>query len=190
MFTSLIPHVPAVLLALGLIADPAPPMSTHDCGLALATHAGLSRHDAEAIVEQLELHSVSRDPEFMRTLFALAYVESRFRTDRRSIRGAVGILQVTPGAAEHIRVIRHAIGMQTGGPVHVSKLSQTPINVNLGSAYLWLALTEAGGDYLGALTMYNGGYRQLTNLRKGGTVIHETAQYVLRVMYLAATCGK
>jgi len=191
----MIPYSPHVLLALGLLnpqygllAEPTPPLSTHKCGISLAEHAGLSPHDAEIVVGQIELHSVSQDEEFLRVLYALAYVESRFRTDRRSSAGAVGILQVTLDAAKHIHVLRRTVGLREVAPT-LKRLSQVPINVNYGSAYLWLALEEADGDYLGALTMYNGGYRQLTNLRRGAIVTHETAQYVLRVMTLAFTCG-
>lgn len=189
MFTQMIPHAPSVLLALGLLTEPAPPLSARGCGAALATQAGLSRKDADEVLQQLEQHSVVRTGEFLRVLHALAYVESRFRADRRSERGAVGILQVTPVAAEHIRVIRRASGLRPGGPIAVSKLAHTPTNVNIGSAYLWLALQEADGDWVGALTMYNGGYKQLTNLRRGGIVAPETSQYVLQVLHLANTCG-
>lgn len=204
MLTILIPHSPSILLALGLLGDPvAPLLPAHECGLELATRAGLTRHDAEAIIGQLELHSVSDDPEFLRVLFAVAYVESRFRqyrpggigTDRlsgvpmRSAQGAIGVLQVTLGAAEHIHVIRTAVGLREVAPTH-KRLAQLPINVNYGSAYLWLALTETGGNWVAALTMYNGGYKQLTRLQRGDTVIAETSQYVLQVLNLSATCGQ
>lgn len=204
----MIPHAPHILLALGLIGPGSPsdtpqfreqPTAT-ECGLSLATRAGLPRHEAEVIVQQLRTHSVVQTDEFMRYLYALAYTESRFRQYRRigadrltgvplrSEKGAIGIMQVTPDAAEHIHMIRRTVGMRPG-KVTDKRLAQLEYNVNIGSAYLVLALTESQGDWIGALVMYNSGYYGLTRLHKGATVPIETAQYVTQILHLVSTCG-
>lgn len=205
-----IPYAPHVLLALGLLGQEPirpEPITSDNCGVLLATRAGLTTHDAEEVIRQLRMHSVIQDETFLRYLYALAYAESRFRTGRRSEKGAVGIMQVTPQAAEHIHnltsrslrydkyyhlsvMIRRAVGLHPPNLKDtLRRLSQLTTNVNIGSAYLSLALEESGGDWIGALTMYNSGYYGLTRLRRGDTVPLETAQYVVKVVHLFNTCG-
>lgn len=186
----LIPHAPAILLGLGLLAQPihAEEVTARECGLSLTAKAGLTTQEGEEVINKLEQYSVVKERTFLTMLYAVAYVESRFRENRRSHAGAVGILQVTPQAAEHIHMLRRLVGLRPG-KVTIKILAQTPTNVNLGSAYLWLAYEEAGENWPGALAMYNGGYKQLTKLQRGDTVISETAQYVLKVMHLSQTCG-
>lgn len=198
----MIPYSPHVLLALGLLAGgagPEPvaagPLTLRACGLALTERAGLSPTDGARAIDALDRYSVNRDPEFLRMLYSVAYAESRFRADRspgvpmRSEAGAVGMLQVTLGAAEHIHVIRTAVGMRERAPT-LKILSQTPANVNYGSAYLHLARREAGASgWVGALVMYNSGYKGLARLRRGDRIPDETAQYVVMIQHLVGTCG-
>ncbi len=186
----MVPYSMPVLLALGLLTQPvaAGPGTAHQCGLTLATRARLTTQEAESVVQRIEMGSVDRSDLFLRMLYAVAYTESRFRADRRSSTGAIGLFQVTTRAAEHIHVIRTALGVVERRPTPAI-LAQVGSNVNYGSSYLALALEEAGGDWIGALVMYNSGYYGLTQLRRGGNVPLETSQYVVRVMHLASTCG-
>ena len=163
------------------------------CVLSIAERAGLVRHDAERLADQLEWHSVDPDPTFLRMLASVAYVETRMRSGRVSPVGAVGILQVTQIAARHVHM--HKLAMGEPKPVQsltqlLSRLPQIGINVNTGSYYLKLALEEAGGNWILALAMYNGGYRALTAVKRNGRVPVETLHYVVQVMHIAHTCGR
>lgn len=155
-----------------------------DCGLRLAREAGYPTDaDRKRVVRALAAHSIDHRPEFLQLLMALAYTESRMRMDRVSGAGAVGILQVTRSAAIH----SEQTGCANKG-TH-NKLTQFQSNVNAGSCYLAEALREAG-NWPAALAQYNGGYRALTALRNNDTLPQETAQYISRVLYVAAVCAE
>lgn len=162
-----------------------------ECGIALGMKAGLARHDAERTTAELAAWSVSHSDDFLRKLMALAYVESRMQWNRTSRTGAVGILQITRGAAESVlrSGVPLVVGYSTSKPPTLQKLAQPEWNVKFGSAYLWLAIRDSRGDWTQALAIYNGGYRQQLNILRNKHVIDETAQYILQVQHLSYTCG-
>lgn len=190
--TQLVPHAPAILLALGLVTQPAQAdtLSLRDCGLSLTSRAGLSPTDGAKVLDALDQYSVINTPEFLRYLYAVAYVESRFRADRRSEADAVGLLQVTLQAALFIHDQRRLVGLRPNrSEISGNRLAYTQINVNIGSSYLFYALTLAG-NWPGAIVTYNSGPGGLLHLQRGDKIPEETAQYVTKVLYLAETCGK
>lgn len=118
-------------------------------------------------------------------LFAVMYVESRFRTGVISPRGAYGLMQVTVDAVAdsaeycHFPVVSNMDEML---------LAQT--NIKYGSCYLKKLWTETGGDLDRTLIIYNGGYRSLTFYDRGGNVPNETANYILQVRRALNICSK
>ncbi len=154
-----------------------------------------ARHDAErltALTRAFEAAARSTGIP-IGLLVAVGIVESGLRQEARSTANAVGVMQITTEAEEHIRVIQRQEVRQTRGPpkpytiLFRTKLST---NIMLGAKYLELALIESGGSVEGALVMYNSGYYGLTRWKNNETVPNETAQYVLRVLRLQQECSK
>lgn len=188
-----------VLVALGLLDPgghtPLPQyhrvQSADLCGVRMARQAGLDVHDARTVIRDLRRYSSRVDLEFMQYLYSVAYVESRFRQDRTSPKGAMGILQVTHDAAKHVHALRSTNGIPVESLQSVlEKLPYLPTNVNTGSYYLHYCLGLANGDWSGALVCYNGGPGRLTRYVRGDSIPNETAQYVLQVQQLVASCRR
>lgn len=70
---------------------------------------------------------------------------------------------------------------------NMDKLLEPITNVKYGSCYLKF-LSEQTDTYLGALILYNGGYRALALYDKGVNVPNETSQYVLQVQRIRHLC--
>ncbi len=103
------------------------------------------------------------DPAFLR---AVIKVESDFRPHVISNRGAVGLMQLTPGAAAGLQV----------GDIH------DPIqNIRGGAHQLRRLLTRYNGDVRLTLAAYNAG----TNRVRGRQIprIRETRRYVTKVLH-------
>jgi len=115
-------------------------------------------------------NSVSQTNDFLTLLVAVGWVESRYRQERVSPAGAVGIMQVTAIAHQDVdssgRLSRQY-------PAH---------NVRLGSRYLAQALQENGGNVVLALIQYNAGYAGVIRARSLRGVPDETAHYTQRVL--------
>jgi soluble lytic murein transglycosylase-like protein len=106
-----------------------------------------------------------------RLLEAIAYVESRFRQDAVSPKGAVGMMQLMPGTAQALGVDPYDARQNTHG----------------GAAYLRQMLVKFDNNIELAVAAYNAGPNAV--LRHGGVPPYaETRAYVATVMdYLAAT---
>jgi soluble lytic murein transglycosylase-like protein len=106
-----------------------------------------------------------------RLLEAIAYVESRFRHDAVSLKGAVGLMQLMPQTARGLNV-------DPSDPVQ---------NASGGAAYLREMLDMFGNDIELALAAYNAGPSAVKQHR-GVPPYAETRAYVAAVLdYLART---
>lgn len=129
------------------------------------------------------LHSISKDPTFIDYVHAIAYIESGFNPKVVSPKQAYGLMQITrvammeAAAYCHIPVLRD-----------MTKLLDPILNVKYSTCYLKF-LMEQTDTYLGALIMYNGGYRALASYERGSSMPNETAQYVLQVLRVRRMCG-
>jgi soluble lytic murein transglycosylase-like protein len=111
------------------------------------------------------------DPELVRAVVA---VESGFRPDAVSPRGAQGLMQLMPATAR-------ALGVKDPfDPVS---------NIDGGTRYLRALVTRYGGDLRRALAAYNAGEGAVA--RHGGVPPYpETLAYVRRVLERAETDGR
>lgn len=106
-----------------------------------------------------------------RLLEAIAYVESRFRQDAISPKGAVGMMQLMPGTAAELGVDPHDEVQNTRG----------------GAVYLRQMLAKFDNNIELAVAAYNAGPNAV--IKHGGVPPYaETRAYVAAVMdYLART---
>jgi soluble lytic murein transglycosylase len=126
---------------------------------------------------------VGLDPAYV---YGLVRQESRFVTDARSSVGAAGLMQVMPATA---RWTARKIGLQGFAVEH---LHDPDINVQIGTAYLKLALDDFEGSMALAAAAYNAGPARARQWRQGpeldGAVwienipFDETRDYVKRVL--------
>lgn len=106
-----------------------------------------------------------------RLLEAIAYVESRFRQDAVSPKGAVGMMQLMPGTAGELGVDPYDAGQNAHG----------------GAAYLRKMLVMFDNDVELAVAAYNAG-PEAVRRHRGVPPFPETRAYVAAVMdYLART---
>jgi soluble lytic murein transglycosylase-like protein len=127
-------------------------------------------------------HAVSSDAEFISYLEAMAWVESSFRPDALSSAGASGLLQLTPpGIAAACEECQQVPPSQ----VQLVVLGQ---NIRLASCLLRRYKREAGGNWVGALILYHGGYKQLLRWQKTGRMHASTEHYVVRVLWRKEEC--
>ncbi|HHW15045.1 MAG TPA: lytic transglycosylase domain-containing protein [Firmicutes bacterium] len=84
-------------------------------------------------------------------LGALIRVESSFNPYARSVKGAVGLMQLMPGTADWIAAQR---GLP---PLEPTELVTPEVNIDYGSWYLRTLLTEFKEDPVLALAAYNSG---------------------------------
>jgi soluble lytic murein transglycosylase len=112
-------------------------------------------------------------------LAAVIYQESKFRSNARSDRGAIGLMQLLPETAK-------GIATRTGGSkFQVSDLYDPEINVRYGAWYL-RHLIERYGDERTALAAYNAGQANVDSWRQRGVPVQfeETRHFVDRVEQL------
>lgn len=103
---------------------------------------------------------------------AVAWRESRFRTEARSNKGAIGVMQLMPGTARDLGVDPH-------DPVQ---------NIRGGALYLRRMMSEFGGDVRLALAAYNAGPAAVR--RHGGVPPYaETQAYVTSILGRMAASG-
>lgn len=123
---------------------------------------------------------------------AVIRVESRFRPDAVSARGAVGLMQLMPSSAGWIFM---KMG-RTGTP----DLTDPATSIHLGSWYLRYLLNSYGGNATLALAAYNGGPETVNRwLASGVLSAHqrsyqaipypETANFVRRVREFETVYG-
>ena len=109
-------------------------------------------------------------------LAAVIYQESKFKTNAKSDRGAIGLMQLLPATAK-------GIAARTGGSkFQVADLYDPEINVRYGSWYLRHLLDKYGSERV-ALAAYNAGQANVDSWRKRGIGIQfeETRDFVDRV---------
>jgi len=92
-------------------------------------------------------------------LYAIARQESAFVPDARSSAGALGLLQLMPGTAQHV-----AKGL--GIKVNSQQLVQPASSIRLGSVYLSDLLRRFDGNRVLATAAYNAGPRRISDLLK------------------------
>jgi soluble lytic murein transglycosylase-like protein len=157
--------------------------NVEECGLALLNDVGRNHAESQQLPELYRKHSVNRDEEFMRMLFSVIYVESKFNKRALSNRQAYGLMQMTVDAVTSS--VQHC-GLRP--LLSMDKMFDSATNIKYGSCYLRHMLNEADGDWTRALILYNGGYRQLTKYDKGDTIVSETSNYVLQVYRALHIC--
>jgi soluble lytic murein transglycosylase len=118
---------------------------------------------------------------------AVIYAESKFDEHARSVRGAVGLMQVLPETADQI-------ADESGGITFTAADLEDPvINVRYGCYYLRQALDAYGGDLRAAVASYNAGmgavdtwaagaHAKGRQLRLGDIEYPETRAYVEKVL--------
>ncbi|MEW5825963.1 MAG: lytic transglycosylase domain-containing protein [Candidatus Bipolaricaulota bacterium] len=106
-------------------------------------------------------------------VMAVIRAESRFRSDARSARGALGLMQLMEETA-------CAVAADLGTPIQ--DLLDPETNVRLGTEYL-RDMLDRFGDVSTALMAYNAGPTRVAEWRKTGEApFSETAAYVRRVL--------
>lgn len=138
---------------------------------------------AEAKAARLYKHSVSKDPEFIKYMFAVAYVESSFRSAAMSTANARGLMQLTFVAV--VDAMEHC-GLSALDSI--DRLHDNATNVRYGTCYLRKLITQNNGDWVKALITYNGGYRQLWKYEAGDKIAKETSEYVTKVKKARSLC--
>jgi soluble lytic murein transglycosylase len=120
----------------------------------------------------------------------LIYVESGYRAEAVSRRGAVGLMQVLPSTANEIAA-------RSGGTAFTAgDLRDPAVNIRYGSRYLRMLLDRYGGSRFLAVAAYNAGVRRVDAwrfaARRRGRALAaadipfaETRHYVTRVARLA-----
>jgi peptidoglycan lytic transglycosylase len=109
-------------------------------------------------------------------LAAVIYQESKFESNARSDRGAIGLMQLLPETAK-------GIAARTGGSkFRIADLYDPEINVRYGSWYLRHLIDKYGSERT-ALAAYNAGQANVDSWRARGLDIQfeETRHFVDRV---------
>jgi soluble lytic murein transglycosylase len=127
--------------------------------------------------------SIGLDPAYV---YGLIRQESRFVTSARSGVGASGLMQVMPATA---RWTARKIGLTDFQP---SQINDRDINIQIGTAYLKLALDDFDGSMPLAAAAYNAGPGRSRNWRQGPPLageiwtenipFDETRDYVKQVL--------
>ncbi|TSE27990.1 Soluble lytic murein transglycosylase [Tepidimonas thermarum] len=126
---------------------------------------------------------IGLDPAYV---YGLIRQESRFVTDARSSVGASGLMQIMPATA---RWTARKIGLQGFEP---SRITDPEVNVQIGTAYLKLALDDFEGSMAMAAAAYNAGPGRPRQWRQGPELeaavwienipFDETRDYVKRML--------
>ena len=114
------------------------------------------------------------DPAFLR---AVAQVESHFRADAVSSKGAIGLMQVMPGTGASLGLSRPA-----------QQLREAQTNLEAGARYLKRLQRHFGNNLPLVLAAYNAGEGAVVKYGNNVPNYPETKDYVRRVMgvYLAS----
>lgn len=119
---------------------------------------------------------------------AVIRVESNFRPDRESSKGAMGVMQVMPDTAQWM------FERENFGSYRLKDLSKPELNIQVGTAYLGLLHQQFQYDQVKAVASYNAGpgnvNKWLSNEVWDGRLetaddipFGETRRYVNKVMY-------
>lgn len=154
----------------------------NQCLEALVHPRGVRLDSYLKYIVQTSGSNVNRD-EFIRTAYAVMYVETRFNHKAVSNRDAYGLMQLTSEAVQDAAQFCHL------PVVEMNSLLIPSTNVKYGTCYLNKLLTEFDGDWEKTLIVYNGGYYQLTRYLEGRTMTNETANYVLQIHRVLRVCS-
>ncbi|WP_291143975.1 lytic transglycosylase domain-containing protein [Hydrogenophaga sp.] len=126
---------------------------------------------------------IGLDPAYV---YGLIRQESRFVTDARSGVGASGLMQVMPATA---RWTARKIGLSD---FRAQQITERDVNIQIGTAYLKLALDDFEGSLPMAAAAYNAGPSRVRQWRNGPVLagevwaenipFEETRDYVQRVL--------
>lgn len=116
------------------------------------------------------------------TIFAIIAGESGYDPRAVSPVGATGLMQLMPVAV--LEAIRQC---QLTAPSR-EQLFHVRKNVELGSCFYRHLLDIYKGDDVLALAHYNGGGRQAEKIRRGEVPVSETANYIVKVLYIRSIC--
>jgi hypothetical protein len=166
------------------------PMKWQECAAKAAKEYGHSEDDVHKFIRAIGEGAIRGDSDFMALIVAIIAVESQFHVAARSSSGAVGLMQIMPiGATEAERQCPHIkhLGNKQGSNLPI-KLLDPVNNVRYGSCLLAHYLNEVQGNTFLALTLYNGGYKQLTRFEGNATLANETHRYVFRVHQQLRKC--
>ena len=158
--------------------------SWEECGLRMLSDSGRGGLGAQQLPKLYRNHSVSKEDTFVKYLFAVIYVESRFNKAALSPQQAYGLMQMTLVAVQDAE-----IHCKLKPVLNMEHLFDSATNIRYGSCYLKKLLDEMDGDWTRTLIAYNGGYKQLTKYDKGEMIVSETANYVLRVERARRICN-
>jgi len=114
---------------------------------------------AESVATESQRHGL--DPAL---LMSVIMVESRFRSDAVSEKGAIGLMQLLPSTAESLA---DELNVPWGGDVHLLDPGR---NIELGAHYLSQLLQDFDGDMGLALTAYNKGPGYVQNMIDSGVM--------------------
>jgi soluble lytic murein transglycosylase len=92
---------------------------------------------------------------------AIIRVESNNKSDSKSHRGAVGLMQVMPNTAKEI------YGMGGFEGYNLTDLSDPRINIQVGTKYFSLLNRQFGNNYVLAIAAYNAGPGNVKKWREG-----------------------
>ena len=132
---------------------------------------------------EIEADKNNQDP---RLIAAIIWVESRFKKDARSSKGALGLMQVMPQTGRWV-------AEQAGFALYSDETLMEPeVNIAIGTWYFQKLITTFDGNKHAALAAYNGGQGHAARwLESGvwdGTLenVHavpfpETRQFVIKV---------
>lgn len=133
----------------------------------------LSSSERSRVADLIIRYSIANDHDPL-LLLALIEIESNYRLDAVSNKGAVGLMQIRPFVA---RGLASELDMH---PDEAAELVNIDVNVKIGSYYLAKMLKRFGNLSL-ALEAYNQGPTRLRdNLRKGALLKKRYTRKVLR----------
>lgn len=174
----------------------------YHCGQQLLQATGIKA--AQQTVDTIIQESPITDSH---NVLILAAIESAFRPDARSNKGAYGLMQVTLPAAQQVQIITQRYKKLARNlvlsPQYVyyvkdwlqhcdlpTPSEKTLLNprwsVRYGSCYLQYLLRESGGNLPQALAGYNGGFAQAAKMERHQNIHVETANYIAKFYFLRA----
>lgn len=137
----------------------------------------------DGLLEKIYMGSVLKDDEAMEYLMAVIHTESRWNISAVSHANAYGLTQMTSVAVKEA-------AKECNLPVlkNMKDLYGPKTSAKYSSCYLRKLLRDADNNWMEAITIYNGGYQQLTRLLNGNNMVHETANYVVKVLLAKNKC--
>lgn len=156
----------------------------YNCGMYLLGKAGLTGTHVTELPRLYAQASVRKDAEFLKYVYAIIYVESRFNKQAVSDKGAKGLMQLTEPAILDSR--KHC----SISAKNSNKLFDSHQNVKLGSCYFGKMLEDSNNDYDIAVVAYNGGVVQANKYERDENIAGESANYLIQIQRAIKMCDK